>query len=161
MNKPTITIEQFSKKVIYIRFRGSYIEFRKRSRGMFNELLKFAEKNDLVVPEQTKVLTIYHDNPYVTESDNLRTSVAMTIPEGATVKDSGKITTMTIEGKYGVGHFEISPSEYEEAWHYIYHDWLFKSDEKARDSFPFELYVTEPPKNMKEKSFTDIYIPIE
>lgn len=31
---------------------------------------------------------------------------------------------------------------------------------KGRDAVPFELYVSEPPKNFKDKSLTDIYIPI-
>jgi len=161
MKKPKITKEQFDEKLIYIRFRGSYGEFRKNARKMLSELMDFAKKNDLIVLDQTKVVTMYHDNPYITESENLRTSMGMTIPKDVVVKESGNVTTMNIEGKFGVGHFEISPSEYEEAWKHMYHEWLFKSDEKPRDTFPFELYVTEPSKNMKEKSFTDIYIPIE
>ena len=32
---------------------------------------------------------------------------------------------------------------------------------EPRDAAPFELYVTEPPKSFKGKSFTDIYIPIK
>lgn len=42
----------------------------------------------------------------------------------------------------------------------MYHEWLFKDKQKARDAVPFELYVTEPPKNSKDKSLTNIYIPI-
>ena len=42
----------------------------------------------------------------------------------------------------------------------MYQEWLFKDDQKARDAVPFELFVTEPPKNFRDKSFTDIYIPI-
>ncbi|WP_053595935.1 MULTISPECIES: sigma factor [Lysinibacillus] len=42
------------------------------------------------------------------------------------------------------------------------HQFDGKKDEYTpRDSFPFELYVTEPPKNFKAKSKTDIYVPIE
>lgn len=94
MEKPNITIENFDKRVIYVRFKGSYTAFRKKSR-------------------------------------------------------------------FAIGHFEISAMEYEAAWQYMYQEWLFKGEEKPRDSFPFELYVTEPPKQLKGKSFTDIYIPIE
>lgn len=39
--------------------------------------------------------------------------------------------------------------------------WLFGGKQKARDAVPFELYVTNPPNNSKDKSFTDIYIPID
>ncbi|MFW7394715.1 GyrI-like domain-containing protein, partial [Vagococcus fluvialis] len=66
----------------------------------------------------------------------------------------------SISGKFGVGHFNISAKEYEQAWHYMYQEWLFKDESQIRDAVPFELYVTEPAKNMTDKSLTDIYIPI-
>jgi DNA gyrase inhibitor len=83
MKEPKIRIENIEDmKVIYIRFRGTYVEFRKKSRSMFNKLFEFAKKNDLVIPDVTKVITIYHDNPFITDEKNLRTSVAMTVPSG-------------------------------------------------------------------------------
>jgi AraC family transcriptional regulator len=161
MIKPnSITTENIDKKIIYIRFRGSYEEFRKNSRKLFNELFTFATENKLIVPDQTKVLTIYNDNPFITDAKNLRTSVAMTIPYDATVSESGNICLSSISGKFGVGHFELTAKEYGDAWHYMYNDWLLKDDKKVRDAIPFELYVTEPPKNLKGRSFVDIYIPI-
>ncbi|MDR7813725.1 AraC family transcriptional regulator [Lacrimispora sp.] len=161
MIKPNhITIENIDKKIIYIRFRGSYTEFRKNSRKMFNELFTFATENHLIVPDQTKVLTIYNDNPFITDEKNLRTSIAMTIPNNATVIESGTICLSGISGKFGVGHLELTAKEYGDAWNYMYQEWLLKDDKKVRDAVPFELYVTEPPKNLKDKSLTDIYIPI-
>lgn len=161
MEKPNITIESYNTRVIYVRFKGSYVEFRKNSRKLFNQLLSYATENNLIIQDETKVLTIYHDNPFITDAENLRTSLAMTIPSDVEINEIEGINVMQISGKYGIGHFEISPKEYESAWQFMYQEWLFKGDEKPRDSFPFELYVTEPPKGMKEKSYTDIYIPIE
>jgi AraC family transcriptional regulator len=161
MEKPNITIEYFNTKVIYVRFQGSYVEFRKNSRKMFNQLFSFATAKNLIIPGETKVLTMYHDNPFITDAKNLRTSVAMTIPSDTVINEIEDINVLQISGKFGIGHFEISAMEYEAAWQYMYQEWLFKGKEKPRDSFPFELYVTEPPKRLKEKSFTDIYIPIE
>ena len=161
MEKPNIKIENIDIRVIYVRFKGSYVDFRKNSRKLFNQLFKFAKERDLIIENVTKVLTIYQDNPFITDEKNLRTSVAMTIPKNVEINEIEDINVMTINGKYGVGHFEISAKEYGEAWNYMYNQWLFKEKVKPRDTFPFELYVTEPPKNMKDKSFTDIYIPIE
>jgi AraC family transcriptional regulator len=161
MEKPNIKIENIDIRVIYVRFKGSYVDFRKNSRKLFNQLFKFAKERDLIIENVTKVLTIYQDNPFITDEKNLRTSVAMTIPKDVEINEIEDINVMTINGKYGVGHFEISAKEYGEAWNYMYNQWLFKEKVKPRDTFPFELYVTEPPKNMKDKSFTDIYIPIE
>jgi AraC family transcriptional regulator len=161
VEKPNITIEYFNTRVIYVRFKGSYVAFRKNGRKLFNQLFSFATEHNLVIPGETKVLTIYHDNPFITDAENLRTSVAMTIPNDVEINEIEEINVMTIEGKFGVGHFEISAMEYEAAWQYMYHEWLYKGSEKPRDSFPFELYVSEPPKRLKDKCFTDIFIPIE
>lgn len=162
MIKPeSITTEELENvTIIYIRFRGSYPEFRKKSRKLFNELFEFATENHLIVPGETKVLTIYDDNPFITDEKYLRTSVAMTIPAKTAVNESGNICFSSISGKFGVGHFELAAKEYSDAWHYMYQEWLFEDDRKARDAVPFELYVTDPPKSFKDKSFTDIYIPI-
>ncbi|MHC5229732.1 AraC family transcriptional regulator [Enterococcus sp. LJL99] len=162
MEKPTITTETIEMKVIYIRFRGSYVQFRKNSRKLFNELFAFAEKQELVEEDVTKVLTIYHDNPFITAANDLRTSVAMTVPVSTEIVEEGQISSMIMRGKYAVLHFNLSLGEYEEAWKYTYSDELLKNKSfKLRDAIPFELYVTEPPKNFKAKSKTDIYIPIE
>ena len=161
MREPNITIENIQNmKLIYIRFRGTYIEFKKQSKKMFETLFKFAKTHNLIIENETKVLNIYHDNPFITKAENLRTSVAMTVPLDIEIEENDVVSVMYINGKYGVGHFELSLNDYGKAWEYMYNEWLFKKNREPRDTFPFELYVTEPPKNFKDKSFTDIYIPI-
>ena len=161
MEKPNIRIEEVEMKIIYIRFRGSYLEFRKNSMKLFRELFLFAKSNDLIIPEVSKVITIYHDNPFITDGEDLRTSVAMTVPREAVIVEEGQISVTSIVGKFGIGSFYISRNEYGEAWKYMYENWLFEGKANARDAVPFELYVTEPPKNARDKSYTEIYIPIE
>jgi AraC family transcriptional regulator len=161
INPTSITTEQLKdQKIIYIRFRGSYAEFRKNSRKLFNELFDFATKNNLIVEGINKVLTIYDDNPFITDDNKLRTSVAMTIANDIEISESGNICLSKISGKFGVGHFDLSAKEYGNAWEYMYQEWLFKGKAQPRDAVPFEMYITEPPKNTKDKSLTDIYIPI-
>lgn len=72
METPTITIEEIEMKVIYIRFRGSYIAFRRNARKLFNQVFAFAKKNDLIVEGWTKVMTLYHDNPFITNVQAVR-----------------------------------------------------------------------------------------
>lgn len=162
MDKPTISINnKINYNVIYLSFRGSYIEFRKQSKNMYEKLLEYAINNGLYVEGRNMVMTIYHDNPFITNSKDLRTSVAMSVPDEIMQIEDHEISLMTISGKYAIGRFNIKLTEYGNAWKYIYHEWLFKSDIKLRDTFPFEMYVTRPPKNYKDTSITDIYIPIE
>lgn len=157
----SITIKELeNQRIIYVRYRGSYAGFRKQSRKLFKELFNFATKNDLIIPDETKVLTMYNDNPFITDGDNLRTSVAMTIAQETKIIEAGNICEASISGKFGVGHFEMSGKQYGEAWQYMYQEWLFKDKAQPRDAVPFEMYITEPPKNLKDKSLTDIYIPI-
>lgn len=161
MEKPIIEKNKIDLKVIYITFKGTYVGYRRNSLKMWKELVNFAEKNNLIIPDTTKIITIYHDNPFITKETELRTSMAMTIPKDYKYIEEGNIATMNITGKYAILHYNLSRKEYDEAWKYSYNEWLFKSEEKPRNTFPFEMYITEPPKNTKDKSLTDIYIPIE
>ena len=123
--------------------------------------MDFAIKNNLAVDSKTKVMTMYLDNPFITDAKNLRTSIAMSVPQEFAHTDNEEIGIMTIAGKYTVGHLELKRTEYEQAWKYMYHEWLLVGNEKPRDSFPFEMYITQPPKNFRDTSCTHIYIPIE
>lgn len=162
MKKPEFTIISTKMKVIYIRFKGTYDEYGKASKEMFQELFMFACRHNLMVEGETKFLTMYHDNPFITNEKNLRTSIAMTIPHDADVIEEGRICTMEFSGKYAVLHYELTLAEYGEAWKYAYQEWTPENiKEKPRDDFPFELYVTEIPRNFEDTSLTDIYIPIE
>ena len=162
MEKTEIEVKHIAMQIIYIRFTGSYGDFRKNSRKMVKELFAFAEKNQLINEKETKVLTIYHDNPFITKEENLKTSVAITVPLREKIVEEGRISSMKFSGKYAILHFNLKLNEYEKAWNWAYHDFLFKSESmKPRDDFPFELYVTQPPRNLKSKSLTDIYLPIE
>ncbi len=162
MKTPEIRIESIeAMHIIYIRFKGTYKEFRKNSRTLYNKLFTYALRKNLINPEQTKVLTIYHDNPYITAESNLRTSVAMIVPNTRIVDETEDICTLTIAGKFYIGRFNLTAKEYDGAWKYMYYDSLFQSQHTPRDSFPFEMYITEPPKNFIDSSITEIYIPIE
>jgi hypothetical protein len=91
MEIPTIEIKEIEFKVIYVRFKGSYLEFRKNAMKMFKKLEKYAIKHNLLVDQFTKVMTLYHDNPFITDQDNLRTSVALSVPLSFNVKDEDEI----------------------------------------------------------------------
>jgi AraC family transcriptional regulator len=93
MIEPTsiTTVNLDNQKIIYIRFRGSYLEFRKNSRKLFKELFEFGTKNELINPDVTKVLTMYNDNPFITKDENLRTSIAMTVPNDMEIVESGNV----------------------------------------------------------------------
>lgn len=156
-----IEIVSANMKVIYVRYTGSYQGLAAAFPGMMERLYTFAMSQNLLQPGETKVLTIYHDNPEMTDETKLRTSLCMTVPESAIVQEGEDIGSISISGKYAIGRFELSQNEYALAWQYMYGEWLPDSGCQPRDAFPFEVYVSDPTVNPGGKQLIDIYLPVE
>ena len=83
---------------------------------MIEKLFHYAVEQNYHVFEDTKVLTIYHDNHEFTEDYQLRTSLCITIPDESAVETSNIGIMVIPSGKYAVSHFEIQQDEYKRAW---------------------------------------------
>jgi AraC family transcriptional regulator len=155
-----LTIEEI--RVVYVRYTGTYQELGAAYPGLLEKLLSLANAQNLIHPGQTNLLAIYHDNHEITKEHQLRTSLCLTIPNTALVKETGDIGSMQIPaGKYAVGHFEIFQNEYSAAWDFMYGEWLSNSSYQPLDSFPFELYRNNASEHPQGKHLVDIYVPIE
>ncbi len=148
-------------RVIYVRHTGSYRELGAVIPGMIQKLYAFAMSRRLLDPKDTKILSVYHDNPDLTDEAQLRVSLCMTINKTAKVEEQGEIGVMSISGDYAVGHFEIPPMDYGAVWQYMYGEWLPNSGTQPRDSFPFEVYVSDPSQNPGGNQLLDVYLPVE
>lgn len=148
-------------RVIYLRYAGTYQELPSVFSGMMKKLYNFSMQQNLLEPGKTKVLTAYHDNIEITDETQLRTSLCLSVPNDAIVKEYDGIGIMSMSGKYAVGHFELFLHEYGAAWDYMYSQWLPDSGCQPRDAFPFEVYVSDPNSNPAGKQLLDIYLPIE
>ncbi len=156
-----VELQTLNWRVIYVRFTGTYPEMAKAMPGMMQKIYRFALGQKLLNPKITKILSVYHDNPELTEAAQLRTSLCMVVPEDAEIRLKDDIGEMRIEGVYAVGHFELMPHEYPAAWQYLYGEWLPGSGYQPRDTFPFEVYVSDPSKNPGGKQLLDVYVPVE
>lgn len=148
-------------RVIYVRHTGSYQELAAVIPGMIRKLYGFAMSRQLLDPKDTKILSVYHDNPDLTDEAQLRTSLCMTILKDAKVEEQGEIGVMNISGPYAVGHFELMIRDIGAAWQYMYGEWLPNSGTQPRDTYPFEVYVSDPSQNPGGKQRLDIYVPVE
>lgn len=149
-------------RVLYVRYTGSYTGLAAAFPGMLAKLFAFASQHNLLEPGKTAVLSIFHDNPEFTDETQLRTSLCASIPCGAMVPEDGEIGSMVISsGEYAVGHFNILQSEFGAAWDFMYGEWLSNSNFQPRDSFPFELYRSDPDDRPGGKQQVDIYLPVE
>jgi len=149
-------------RVLYVRYTGSHTGLAGEFPGLLSQLFGFAARYNLFETGRSAVLSIYHDNPGFTRPDQLRTSLCLTIPVDAMVPQDDEIGSMTIpSGEYAIGHFDIWQSEYSAAWDFMYGEWLMNSPYQLRDSFPFELYRSNPDINPGTRQQVDIYIPVE
>jgi len=157
----SVTVETLpDMNVAYIRHIGPYAGDSKLFKGLFEKLFKWAGPRGLLGSKDLKVLSVYHDNPEVTDESKLRTSVCITVPEGTLV--NGDVGTMVVPGgKYAMGHFELSASEYGEAWNALCGDWLPDSGYQPDDRPCFEWCKNNPEEHPQNLHIVDICVPVK
>ena len=100
--------------VAYTRHVGPYEADEKLFEQLFYKLIKWAEPHNLVNFPETQFISIYHDDPEITDKAKLRTDVCITVPPETKV--DGEIGKSVIPaGKYAVAHFELRNDEFGEA----------------------------------------------
>lgn len=151
--------------VAYARHLGTYEDLKTVFGSLMQKLFHNLVQRNLMEPGKAKVLTLYHDNPEITEDQHRRTSLCITIPQNAveTVQNGDSdIEVMTIPaGRYAIGHFEIFQTEYAAAWDYMFGEWLPRSGFLPRGFPAFEVYLSAPDPDPRKKHLVDIYLPIE
>jgi len=146
--------------VAYIRHIGPYKGDQELFGKLFNKLMAWAGPRSLLRFPETKVMTIYYDNPDITDESRLRTDACITVPEDTQVE--GEIGKNKIPaGKYAVAHFEITPDQYQDAWNAVYGGWLPESGYQPEDGPCYELYLNDPKEHPEGKHVVDICIPVK
>lgn len=160
--KGEITIEHLEEKqMVYVRHTGTYETLAKEYVGFIENLFVHAQSQQLLNGENW-ILAIYHDNPEFGEETQFHTSLCLTVPDGIPVLEDGVLGKMKLEGGlYAVGHFQIQPEQYGDAWNYMYKEWLTCSGYVPRNSYPFEVYRNNPKEDKYHVNIVDIYVPIE
>lgn len=140
--------------VAYIRHVGPYNKIG----SAFGKLMGWAGPRGLLRFPETKVLAVYHDNPDVTEESKLTSSACITVPTGTPV--DGLVKTMTIPGgQFAVGHTEIFPDQFGEAWNKLM-QWLSTSGYQPDDRMCYEVYLNDHESHPEKKFILDICEPI-
>jgi len=124
----------------------------------YGRLMQWAGARGLLNNPNLKTVTVYHDNPTITDIDKLRQSACITV-EGD-VKTEGEYGKMTVPaGKYIVGRFEIGVDGFEGAWNAVCHK-LSESGYEPSDGLPYELYHNNHEEHPERKFILDICIPV-
>lgn len=145
--------------VAYLRHIGPYAGDTALFGRLFEQLCSWAGPRGLLGP-QTKVLTIYLDDPHITDEANLRLDAAISVPAGTAVE--GEVGSRTVPaGSYAVGHFEILPEQYGEAWEVMAGRWLPESGYQPSDGPCLEIYLNDPKQHPDSKHIVELYIPVK
>lgn len=155
-----VVVKEFKPfTVAYVRHIGPYATNAALFEKLFTKLFNWAGPRNLI-REDAKILNIYHDNPDITEEDKLRLSVCLEVPEDTEVTgDIGKL--LVPGGKYAVGHFELTPNDYGDAWGMMYSVWLPNSGYEPDDRACFELMLNKPKDHPEGKHIVDICISVK
>ena len=144
-----------SLNLVYTRHTG---EFHLIGQA-YEKLMKWAGPRGLLNEPDLKTVTVYHDDPGVTDIDKVRQSACITVSQK--VKTEGEFGNMSIpEGKYCVGSFEISPAEFEDAWNSVC-IWISENGYQPDDGYPYELYHNDHMEHPENKFIVDICVPVK
>ncbi len=162
-NTGEVRIENIeSKDLVYIRHVGTYKSLGRVFAKWMHELFRLAHKQGLLRQEENQFLVMYHDNPEFGDEKHFRTSLCITVPVGCSAKEEGKLgVTKLTGGLYAVGHYEIKPGQFEDAWDHMYRNWLMMSGYVPRNACPYEVYLNNPKEEKEGLIKVDIYVPIE
>ncbi len=140
--------------IVYFRHQGEFDQIE----HAYKKLFRWAGPRGLV-NENSKTVTVYHDNPEVTEIEKVRQSAGLIVDEN--VKAEGEIGKMKVPaGKYIIGAFEISVTEFSQAWDMVCLA-LTESGYQPTDGLPYELYHADPENHPEGKFILDICIPVK
>lgn len=157
LNKGVEVKELPKMTVAYIRHIGPYQGNDKLFESIWNKLFSWAGPRGLIGGKDFKSLVVYHNDPNVTIDDKLRMSVCITVPPETKVE--GEVGKMNIEAaKYVIARFELSAQDFQEAWDWVYGQWLPTSGYQPDDKPCFEMYPEEPKDG---KFIVNICVPVK
>ena len=148
-----VTLEE--KSVIYVSLMGEY--------GSLNyndayQRLWGVVKSQKLFTKGIESLCISYDDPKVTEANQQRSDVCLTIHKPAKAQDGVSCKTLA-GGKYAMfayqGPYENLSAVYDEAMR-----WLVNSEYELREEPMFEKYLNNCQRTPAEKLKTEVYIPI-
>ena len=143
LNK-SIEVKELPKMTVaYIRNMGPWNGDKQVYEALRTKLFAWAGARGFLGAKDFKYLILYHDNPDVTNGDKLRMSLCVTVPPETKV--DGEIGKMEIEAaKYAVARFELTGNDFQEAWQWLFGQWLPNSGYQPDDKPYYETYPKEP-----------------
>lgn len=143
LNKSVEVKELPGMTVAYVRNIGPYNGDQKMFGTLRDKLFAWAGAKGLLGGSEFNFMVLYHDDPTVAISDNLRLSLCISVPPDTKV--DGEIGKMEIEAaRYVVARFDLKGDEFQTAWSWLYGQWMPMSGYLPDDKPYFERYLQAP-----------------
>jgi AraC family transcriptional regulator len=138
--------------VAYVKHVGDFTKIG----NSYGKLMGWAGPKGLIVG---KTITVYHDDPNITDISKVRQSACIELKKP--IKTSGEVNSTIIkEGKYAVGKFEISFSEFEKAWASMM-IWVEENNYKVNNKRgSYEIYHNNFNNHPQKKCVIEICVPV-
>lgn len=125
----------------------------------YQQLISWAISENLFPKENSKMITVYHDSFKTTPPDQIKMHAGLLLKEP--IEENGMVFPEVLpEGKYIIGHFEITHEEFGKAWSGLF-QWMNENGFQFRKTPPFEMYHNNFQEHPEKKSMVDFYIPVE
>ena len=125
--------------------------------SVYNKLVKWATPKGLI-NEETRMLTIYHDSPKITDPNNLRMSACIILNDP--IELDGEVSLNVLPPtKCIVSRFEITPFQFQQAWEASF-AFMVEKGYKKSETAPFEIYYNNAAEHPENKFIVDLCIPI-
>lgn len=156
IKKPKI-INVEDKQCLYYRMQGNYqtLDYSGAWEKLWQQI-----KSQKLFTKGIEMLGLPHDDPKVTDKDNVNYDACLVIHKDA--KPSGDIGVKTLKGgTFAVFLYQGSYKYFEQAYDYMFNEWLLNTDYELRDAPVREKYISNPERVAKDKLKTEFYIPIK
>ncbi|NJO88890.1 MAG: AraC family transcriptional regulator [Chloroflexia bacterium] len=141
--------------LLYVRHIGAFDQIR----FAYDKLMKWAGPRGLLNFPKTQTVTVYHDDPSITDIEKLQQSACITVDQD--VKPEGEVGYMSLPAsKCVVGHFDISVKEFEKSWESVC-VWMAENGYQPGGGLPYELYYDHEGEEENMRFVLDICIPIK
>ena len=106
------------------------------------------------------MLSIYREDPNVTDEQKLRLIVGITVP--AYTEIFGEVEMMTLaSGRYAQAKLGLSPGQLDAAWSAVCGCWFPDSGYVAADGLAFERYLSNPEEHPEGRHIPEICVPVQ
>lgn len=141
--------------VAYCRHYGAYDQIGEA----FKRLEKWAHPKGLLKNPKTLIIAVYHDDPMVTKTNQLKSDACISIDK--TIATKGDVETCDLPGGlFAVGSFKLKMGEFPKAWKTLLQRLEHEGYTCANQS-PFEIYHNNAMEHPEQIWIIDICISVE